>query len=255
MKLVIDTDKKLIIYKVNGKFRKIKLYSKKAFELISQQWLKTGWSQKYTYSFTWLGRPIIQLPEDMIRIQEVTFQLKPDVIIETGIAHGGSLVYYAGLCKLIGKGRVIGIDIEIRPHNRKAIESHELFPFITLIEGSSVNPKVVEKVKKMLKPKESVLVILDSCHTKKHVLEELETYGFFVTPGSFIVVCDGILKELADVPRGYDYLAKGTPIDAINEFLKRHHDFVLERPIWPFNESRLTENITHWPNAWLKRKK
>ena len=114
-----------------------------AFALISQAWLRCGWDNKYVYSFSWLGRPIIQLPEDMVRIQEVIYAVQPDLIIETGIAHGGSLIFYASLCKAMEKGSVVGIDIEIRPHNRKAIETHPLFPFITLIEGSSIEPAVV----------------------------------------------------------------------------------------------------------------
>lgn len=253
MKLVIDTDEKTLIYEDAGKHEELNLYSKKAFELLSDLWLKIGWSLKYTYTLTWLGRPIIQLPEDMIRVQEVIYRLKPDVIIETGIAHGGSLVYYASVCKAMGKGRVIGVDIEIRKHNRKAIELHEVFPYITMIEGNSTEPAVVNQVKSMVKKDESVLVILDSDHSKQHVLDELEAYHGLVSPGSYIVATDGILRDLRDVPRGYDYWIKGNPTEAVDEFLKTHPEFVLERPEWLFNESQLTENVTHWPDAWLKR--
>src|SRR4030042_1568933 len=112
--------------------------SPEAFYILSKIWLRSGWDVKHIYTFTWLGRPIIQLPEDMFRIQEVIYRIKPDVIIETGIAHGGSFVFYASLCKAIGRGRVISIDIEIRPHNRKAIEEHELFEYATLVEGNSI---------------------------------------------------------------------------------------------------------------------
>src|SRR6266540_3398666 len=118
--------------------RRFPLDSPEAFNLVSRAWLRAGWDTKYVYSFTWMGRPIIQLPEDLIRIQEVIYNIKPDVIVETGIAHGGSLIFYASLCKAMEKGRVIGIDIDIRPHNRRAIETHPMFPFITLIEGSSI---------------------------------------------------------------------------------------------------------------------
>jgi len=254
MKLTIDTTAKLLIQEVNGKSRKIDLYSREAFELISNQWLKVGWNQKYTYTFTWMGRPIIQLPEDMIRIQEVIYQVKPDVIIETGVAHGGSLIFYASLCKVMGKGRVIGIDIEIRPHNRRAIEEHELFPLITLIEGSSTAPETLEQVKKLIKPGESVLVILDSCHTKQHVLGELERYHGLITPGSYLIATDGIMKDLYDVPRGNQEWKRDNPVTAVNDFVKKHPEFVLEQPAWLFNESKLTKNITHWPCAFLKRK-
>jgi cephalosporin hydroxylase len=201
-----------------------------------------------------MGQPIIQLPEDMVRIQEVIYRIKPDVIIETGIAHGGSLIFYASLCKVLGKGRVIGIDIEIRPHNRKAIESHELFPLITLIEGSSTTNDTVKKVKELVTPGEIIFVILDSCHTKQHVLDELEFYHDLITPGSYIVATDGIMKDLYDVPRGKPEWAQDNPVAAVAEFVSKHPEFVVEQPAWPFNESELTENVTHWPKAYLKRK-
>ena len=140
-KLIIQDD--TLIIEADGTQREINLYSLEGFRLLSELWVKSGWHQRYSYSFTWMGRPIIQLPEDMIRIQELIFSLKPDVIIETGIAHGGSLIYYASLCKTLEKGRVIGVDIEIKPQNRAALESHELFPFITLIEGDSSSPEIV----------------------------------------------------------------------------------------------------------------
>ncbi len=253
MKLIIDTDAQELIQEVNGDSQIIPLYSQKAFKVISQQWLKLGWNQKYTYTFSWLGRPIIQLPEDLMRIQEVIYQVKPDVIIETGIAHGGSLVYYASLFQAMGKGRVIGVDIEIRPHNRQAIESHELFPLITLIEGSSIAPEIVSQVKSLVKPGEKVMVVLDSCHTKQHVLGELESYHDLVSSGSYIVATDGIMKDLDDVPRGKPEWKLDNPAEAAIEFVAQHPEFVIEQPKWPFNESELTQNITHWPSAWLQR--
>src|SRR5690242_2910756 len=128
MKLVVDTSEESVVIEGHNGFNEVPLFSPEAFEAVSKLWLKIGWNRKYSYAFTWLGRPIIQLPEDMIRIQEIIYRIKPDVIIETGIAHGGSLVFYASLLKLIGKGRIVGIDVEIRPHNRKAIETHELAP-------------------------------------------------------------------------------------------------------------------------------
>lgn len=253
MKILIDTSEKTLIVDEAGKEITIPLYSKKAFELISDEWLKVGWSQKYPYTFSWMGRPVIQLPEDMIRIQEVIYQVKPDLIIETGVAHGGSLIYYASLFKAMGKGRVIGIDIEIRSHNRKAIESHELIDYITLIEGSSTAPDIVSKVKSNIKPGEKVLVILDSNHTKQHVADELQAYCEFVTKDSYIVATDGSMKDLYDVPRGSADWVWNHPTAAAAEFAELHPEFILEHPTWPFNESELTENITHWPGAWLRR--
>ena len=253
MKLTIDTEDKLLTEEAGDRTRQVPLYSKEAFELISRQWLKLGWDQKYTYTFSWMGRPIIQLPEDMVRTQEIIYRLKPDVIVETGVAHGGSLIFYAGLCKAMGKGRVIGVDVEIRKHNRKAIEAHELFPLISLIEGDSIAPEVVAQVKDRIKPGETVLVLLDSCHARRHVRAELEAYCGLVSPGSYIVATDGIMQELHDVPRGDPRWKTDNPAAAAAEFAREHAEFQLERPAWDFNESDLSENVSHWPGAWLKR--
>lgn len=255
MKIIIDTEAKTLFQQLEKKSSQIDLYSKQAFEIISQLWLKVGWNEKHPYTFTWLGRPIIQNPEDIIRTQEVIWRIKPDVILETGVAHGGSLIFYASLCKAIGKGRVIGVDIEIRPHNRTAIENHVLYPHITLIEGSSIDPAIVQQVKSLTKPNETVLIFLDSNHTKEHVLAELKAYHNLVTPGSYIVATDGSMKDLADVPRGKPEWVWDNPTVAAEEFVQNHPEFVIEQPAWSFNESELSENITHWPGAWLRRKK
>ena len=254
MKLTIDTTERKLISETEAETRILELYSKEAFELISRQWLKVGWNQKYPYTFSWLGRPIVQLPEDMIRAQEVIYRVRPDVIIETGVAHGGSLIYYASLCKVIERGHVIGIDIEIRPHNRRAIESHEISRLITLVEGSSTSSEVVQNVHSLVKPGEVVLVILDSNHSKQHVADELEAYCDLVTTDSYIVATDGLMKDLHDSPKGRAEWEWDNPAAAAAEFVVSHPEFVLEQPAWPFNESDLTENVTHWPGAWLRRK-
>jgi cephalosporin hydroxylase len=253
MKLVIDTAAQTLREERDNEELEHPLYSKAAFEAISQIWLKVGWNQKYPYTFSWMGRPIIQLPEDIIRMQEVIYRVQPDVIIETGVAHGGSLIFYASLCKAMERGRVIGIDIEIRPHNRRAIEAHELFPYITLFEGSSTDPAIVEHVTAQVRPHERVLVILDSNHTRQHVQDELEAYHRLVTPGSYIVATDGSMRDLYDVPRGKPEWIDDNPTAAAAAFATEHPEFVIEQPAWPFNESELTDNITHWPGAWLRR--
>ena len=253
MKLTINTNEQTLRYQHEDKAVTLALYSKDAFEVISQLWLKVGWNEKYSYTFSWMGRPVIQLPEDMIRIQEVIYRVKPDVIIETGVAHGGSLIYYASLCKAMEKGRVIGVDIEIRPQNRKAIEEHFLYPIITLIEGNSVAPDIVDQVKSRIKLGEVVLVILDSLHTKEHVLAELEAYHDLVAPGSYIVATDGIMRLVADVPRGESNWDENNPSSAAMDFVENHPDFTIEQPSWLFNESNLSENITHCPNGFLRR--
>lgn len=232
----------------------LKLDDPKAFEIISDAWLRAGWDTKYVYGFSWLGRPVIQLPEDMIRIQEVIYEIKPDVIVETGIAHGGSLIFYASLCTAIGKGRVIGIDIEIRPSNREAIENHRMSPMITMIEGSSVDTEVVRAVKDQIGSGEKVLVLLDSNHLKDHVLAELEAYSGLVSPGSYIVACDGIMEHVVGAPRTERDWHWNNPLSAIDEFLAVHPDFECVEPEWPFNEGSILSRVTYWPRAFLKRK-
>jgi cephalosporin hydroxylase len=237
----------------HGERKVVSIGSPEGFKLLSQLWLRSGWDTKYVYSFTWLGRPVIQLPEDLIRIQEVIYRVQPDVIIETGVAHGGSLVFYATLCKAMEKGRVIGVDIEIRPHNRQAIESHPLFPFITLIEGNSIDPLVVDEVKTLVQPGESVLVMLDSCHTKAHVLAELEAYAPLVNVGSYIVAADGIMEQLVGAPRTQPDWSWNNPRQAALEFVSRHPEFVIDELAFPFNEGSVVERVTYWPNGFIKR--
>ncbi len=254
MKITIDTDTKHVAYEDGGRTHTLDLYSKEAFNLLTGPWVNAGWGLGYAYTFTWMGRPIIQLPEDMVRTQEIIYRIKPDVIVETGIAHGGSLIFYASLCKAMERGRVIGVDIAIRPHNRAAIESHELFPFITLIEGSSTSPAIAAQVTSHIQDGETVLIILDSNHTMQHVLDELNTYAGLVTPGSYIVATDGIMKDLVGAPRAQPDWAENNPNTAAREFVSQHPEFQQEQPPWSFNESNgLNENVTYWPGAWLRR--
>jgi cephalosporin hydroxylase len=250
MRIVIDTTEGTLT--ADG--RSLHLYSKEAFELISDLWLKTGWDQKYSYTFTWLGRPVIQHPEDLVRLQEVIFTLRPNVIIETGVAHGGSLIFYASLFKAMGRdGRVVGIDIDIRPQNRKAIEAHELASYISLIQGDSARSDVVARAREFVRPGDKVMVMLDSNHAKAHVLKELEAYAPLVSPGSYIVATDGVMGLVHDTPRGKPEWSSDNPTQAAREFAARHPDFVLEEPKWLFNESGLDRTITAWPGGWLKR--
>jgi len=252
MSLHFEYDEDAGMVRNNGK--ELKLSEPEAFELISRAWLRAGWDTKYPYSFSWLGRPVIQLPEDMLRIQEVIYDIKPDVIVETGVAHGGSLVFYASLCTAIGKGRIIGIDIEIRQHNRTAIAEHRLSPLISLVEGSSIDSDIVESVKDQIGSAETVLVLLDSNHLKDHVLAELEAYSPLVSPGSYIVACDGIMQQVVGAPRTAEDWIWNNPISAINEFIATHPEFECVEPAWPFNESKITERVTYWPKAFLRRK-
>ncbi len=203
--------------------------------------------EMYSYNFSWMGRPIIQYPQDMIAMQEIIWELKPDLIIETGIAHGGSLIYYASIMELIGKGEIIGIDIDIRDHNKREIEAHPMFKRIKMIQGSAVDPNIVEEIKSVAQGKKTVLVSLDSNHTHDHVLEELKLYSPFVTKGSYCVVFDTIVEDL---PKGsYDrpWDVGNNPKTAVIEFLKSNTDFEIDKQI----DNKLLISVA--PDGYLRR--
>ena len=217
-------------------------------QALSRVWLREVTRYKYAHNYTWMGRPIIQVPQDIIAMQEIIWQVKPDLIIETGIACGGSLVFYASMLELIGgNGQVLGIDIEIREHNRVEIEKHPMFKRITMIEGSSTDDEVVEHVYEFASSKSPVLIALDSNHTHAHVLRELELYSSLVTKGSYLVVFDTIIEDMPedffpDRPWG-----KGNnPKTAVWEFLKTTDRFVVDKEI----ESKLL--ITVAPDGYLR---
>jgi cephalosporin hydroxylase len=253
LRVVIDTDTRtLTVEEANGR-REMDLYTPEAFAALSRQWVRVGWAQRYSYGFSWLGRPIIQLPEDLIRIQEVIWRTRPDVVVETGVAHGGSLVFYASLFEVMGHGRVVGVDIEIRPHNRAAIEAHPLASRIQLIEGSSTDPAVIAAVKQSIPAGSRVMVLLDSNHTKTHVRAELDAYGPLVTSGCYLAVADGVMADLHDVPGGRPDWTWNHPTAAAAEFAAASPDFVLERPPLPFQEGTIEEPVTYWPSGWLRR--
>ena len=228
-----------------------KLGANKKLKKLSLKFIVDSLRDKYIYNFSWLGRPIIQYPQDMVAVQELIWAIKPDLIIETGIAHGGSLILSASILELIGgPGKVVGVDIDIRKHNRKEIEDHRMFKRIILIEGSSTEDLVIKKVARIAKNKKRVLVFLDSNHTHDHVLKELELYHSFVTKGSYLVIFDTIVE---DMPRGK---VKNRPWDkgnnpktAVLEFLKKNKSFIVDQEI----ENKLL--ITSAPNGWLKRVK
>jgi cephalosporin hydroxylase len=253
MMITIDIENSCLHVGDGAEKKTYPLSDPRAFEVLSEVWLRAGWDNKYVYTFSWLGRPIIQLPEDMIRIQEVIYSLKPDVIIETGVAHGGSLIYYSSLCKVMGKGRVIGIDIEIRAHNRQAIEAHPLFPYITLFEGSSTDAGIVEQVRDEIRPGDTVLILLDSNHSKEHVLSELKAYSPLVTAGSYIVAMDGIMEQMTGAPRTQPDWTWNNPRQAALEFVRENPDFEIEVPPFIFNESQLSKPVTYWPAGFIKR--
>ena len=248
-----EAGNRVIVGRPDGTQEQHALDTPEAFEAVSAAWLRCGWDVKYVYGFTWMGRPVIQLPEDMIRIQEVIWRLRPDVIIETGVAHGGSLIFYASLFAAMDHGRVIGVDVEIRPHNHTAITTHPLARRITLIEGSSIDPDTIAAVRDAVAPGERVLVILDANHSCAHVAAELEAYAPLVAPDSYIVACDGIMAQVAGAPRTAPDWAWNNPLTAIEAFLARHPEFAAEEPVFPFNEGQVRQRVTYWPHAFLRR--
>ncbi len=202
---------------------------------------------RYSYNFSWLGRPIIQYPEDITAMQEIVWRVKPDLIIETGIAHGGSLVFYASLLELIGHGRVLGIDVDIRPHNREAIEAHPMCKRITMLEGSSVDPAIVDQVRDHAGRAERVLVVLDSNHAEAHVLQELELYGPLVTRGSYLVVFDTVVEWLpGDAFPDRPWGVGDNPMTAVRKFLQGTDRFELDAE---YNGKLL---LTVAPNGYLR---
>jgi cephalosporin hydroxylase len=220
----------------------------------STQWLTNVNSYKYSYHFKWLGRPIIQYPQDIIAMQEIIWSVKPDLIIETGIAHGGSLIFSASMLELNAAcggpadAMVVGVDIDIRSHNRAAIESHPMFKRITVLQGSSIKDETIKKVHEKAMAKQKVLVCLDSNHTHDHVLAELKAYAPLVSKGSYCVVFDTVIEDLPetmfpDRPWG----PGNNPKTAVWEFLKDHPEFEIDTTI----QHKLL--ITVAPDGYLRR--
>lgn len=191
---------------------------------LSYDWAHQAAMYKYGYHFTWLGRPIIQYPTDILAMQEIIWEVKPDVIIETGIAHGGSIVFYASMIELLkNNGIVIGVDIDIRKHNRTEIENHPLYRHIHMIEASSIEETTLLEIQRIICEGDykKILVVLDSCHTHEHVLRELQLYGHLVTKGSYLVCMDTVVGYDAISPQGNrPWNAERNPLSAVREFLQ-----------------------------------
>lgn len=254
MKVTIDTAASTLdVQSDDGSRQRHPLYSPQAFRLLSGVWLKQEWSLLHWQSFSWLGFQLWQLPDDVLRLAEVIHTVQPDVIIETGVNRGGSAVLFATLCRALGKGRVISIDIRIPQEVRDAVAACPLADLVTLIEGDSAAPEVVSIVHRAVRAGESVLVFLDSDHSKTHVRRELEAYGPLVTPGSYIVAADGVMQDLTDTPLGHAHWRDDNPAAAARAFALDHPEFVIRRPVARFNDHLAPDNLTYWPDAWLLR--
>lgn len=224
------------------------LKNDRAFQDLSLAWSRHSCRHNYDYNFRWMGRPVIQMPQDLLAMQEIIWQVQPDVIVETGIAHGGSTVFYASMLELLGgDGRVVSVDIEIRPHNRQAIEAHPMAHRIEMIEGSSIDPETVERIASRVGSARRVLVALDSNHTHQHVLAELQAYAPLVTPGSYLVVFDTVVEDLADaLPQDRPWGKGDNPKTAVREFLQATDRFVIDDDI----DAKLQLSVS--PSGYLR---
>ena len=235
-----------------------KQYTNDEFADLSSKWYQSSLDFKYSYNFEYLGRPIIQYPQDLIAIQEIIHQTKPELIIETGIAHGGSLIFPASMLALLdimegidpkrSNRKVIGIDIEIKPHNRKAIEDHPLSYKLNLIEGSSIDSEVVSKVRKEAKAFKRIMLLLDSNHTHDHVFNELESYADLVSLNSYCVISDTSIektKKGSYPSKSWD--VGNSPLSALKEWLKNHAEFEIDTEI----DKKLMISVS--PNGYIKR--
>jgi cephalosporin hydroxylase len=227
--------------------RELDIYSEEGFRALSQLWTRSNWQNRLSYEVTWLGIPIIQLAEDMVVMQELIWKVRPDVIVESGVAHGGALMLYASILELLGRGKVIGLDIEIRKYNRLAIEAHPLSSRIQLIESDSLSDEALEAVRSAITPGDRVLVALDSNHTREHVRGELERYAPLVTPNSYLVVFDAVMALVADAPAAGEGWDQDNPLEAVREFLEGNDDFEVDRSF-----ERLA--VTYCPGGFLRRR-
>ncbi len=207
---------------------------------------------KYSYLWTWLGVPIIQMPADIVAMQEVVWRSKPDVIVETGVARGGSLIFFASLLKLIGNGKVVGVDIDIRAHNRDTIVSHPMAERISLVEGSSIADNTLERVRSMIPEGASVMVVLDSDHSRDHVLAELRAYAPLVTPGQYLIVADTILgflsRDETPTARSKIWHQGDEPLAALRQFMDESDDFELDHEM----NGKLI--MASSPNGYLRKR-
>lgn len=245
-KIVAKSDAQLSLTS-EGKTQTVSLYSQEGLEFLAALWVKAGTQFRLMYEPTWLGVPIIQFPTTMVMMQELIWKVRPDVIIECGLAHGGSAVLYASICELIGKGRVIGVDVEVRKFNRVMIQSHPLSSRIEIVEGSSIDPSTVQQVKKRAQGAKTVLVVLDSNHTKEHVLAEMNYYQELVTPGSYLVVMDGAQAHVWEIPSGKEEWRENHPLAAIRVFLPNHPEFVCD-------EYYNRMHVSACPEGFLRRR-
>ncbi len=224
-----------------------------AFRMVADAYLRLGWDHKQVYGFTWAERPVIQLPDDLIRLQEAFWQVRPDVVVDVGVAHGGTSVFFASLMEAVGRGRVVGVDIDIRAHNRQAIETHAFRDRITLVEGDSVATETLVRVRSHITDGDTVMVLLDGSHDGAHVAKELRLYGELVTVGSYLVAADGgIMGLVVGGPRTQPGWADQNPTVAVESFVAEDNRFIRVPPPRPFDEGSAGD-VSYMTGGWVRR--
>lgn len=260
-----NKSQKLISSFINERLKNISQYSlDEDWQKQSNRWLQNAFIQRYMYNFDWMGRPIIQTPIDIVAMQELIWEVKPDLIIEIGIAHGGSLIFSASMLALLEYSdaqrnnkmldptnpsrKVLGIDIDIRSHNKEAIEAHAMYPHIKMIEGSSIDRDIIDQVNDYAKNYDKIMVCLDSNHTHDHVLAELDAYASLTSINSYCVVFDTIIEDMPeDMFPTRPWAPGNNPKTAVWEFLKTHSEFEIDKNI----QDKLM--ITVAPDGFLKK--
>ncbi len=234
----------------HGQTKTVDVFSREGLEMVSSLWVKLYAQYKLTHNCTWMGVPIIQFPEDVMMMEELIWKVRPDVIVECGFAHGGSALFYASLMELMGKGIVVGVDVEIRPYNRIAVQNHPMGHRVRMVDGSSVEAGTIDKIKAHICPGDKVMVLLDSNHSKSHVAKEIELYREMVSPGSYLVVMDGGQAYVWDMPDGKPEWKQDNPLAAIEDFMATP----LGQTEFEIDEHFTRLFVTSNPKAYLRRK-
>jgi cephalosporin hydroxylase len=229
MRITIDTEAQVLQLTEDGNTAEYSLFSPAAFQILSRQWMILGWNLGHWSTFSWMGRQLLQFPDDVLRLAELLWKLRPAVIVETGVYDGGSTLFFASLCRLQGAGRVISVEHEFRRGVREAVQQ-AAGERVMFIEGDSASPETALQVQRNIRPAERVCVFLDSDHSAEHVVAELDLFGPLVSPGCYLIVADSICPDLAQTPRGERTWSWDHPGKAVDEFLTRHPEFSHETP-------------------------
>jgi len=253
MRITIDTEAQVLQLTDGGEATEYSLFSPEAFRLLSRQWMALGWNLGHWGTFSWMGRQLLQLPDDVLRLAELFWKLLPEVIVETGVYDGGSTLLFASLCRLYGVGRVISVEREFRPGVREAIQQ-AAGDHVILIEGDSASPETATQVRRNIRPAERVCVFLDSAHGAQHVAAELRLLGPLVSQGCYLIVADSICPDLAHTPQGESTWSGDHPGKAVDEFLDRHPEFSRERPPALFPVGYDFTELSYFPSTWLWRR-